>query len=123
MARKPSRRGWGEGSVREIGPGRWLARAPAGVVGGKRVRPSKVLASRADAVAWLREQLAKRDRGCLVPGGVVTLAEWYAEWIAVVRANRETETARKYAGHFTHHILPTLGTVRLRSLTAEHARQ
>jgi integrase len=113
MPRKPGKRGWGEGSITELGPGRWRARLPG------KERASKVLPSLAEARAWVREQLGKRDRGQAVAGNGQTLGEWYAGWIAEKRSGTEDGTHTKYEQHFRVHILPRLGDTRLRGLTAD----
>ena len=116
MPRKPGRRGWGEGSIRELASGKFVARLPGPG------RPSKVFASMSAAREWLREHLARRDKGGSTAAGGQTLREWYEVWITGKRQSTEDMTAEKYAQHFRLHILPGLGDTRLRQLTPDGVR-
>jgi integrase len=103
-------------------PGRWLARAT--VEGRYRLRPlgfaddygmadgSTVLSFDQALVAARAAYRAGGER----PLSVVTVADAIEDYIAWLRVHRAT--ANDAAGRAKHHILPTLGRVRLSDLTA-----
>lgn len=101
------RRGRGEGSYRELPSGLWQAALP----GRKRAGRTKSFPTKAEALAWLRENAGR-------PGGAAgTLSDWIDVWLPIQRANTEAGTWRRDEEVIRSFIRPQLGSVRLLNLT------
>ena len=69
--------------------------------------------------------LAKHRRGELAPATTVTVAELVAEYLAhlealVAAGERAERTVERYRSHLEGHVVPALGRVQVRKLTADH---
>lgn len=116
MAKKKSRRGYGEGSVEELPDGRWRAFASAGkdASTGKRTRPTKVTRTKKEALDWLAKQ---RERHAPASASW-TVGAWCADWLARKKGEVEPRTYSDYEGRVRRHITPTkVAGVRLAALT------
>jgi integrase len=78
-----------------------------------------------EAKAERDELLAKHRRGELAPVTTVTVAELVAEYLAhlealVAAGERAERTVERYQSHLEAHVVPALGRVQVRKLTADH---
>jgi integrase len=105
------RRGRGEGSIEELSSGHWRAVTPSRMVDGKRVRASRVFQSKPEAIAWLTAEIAS---GRQPAAG--TVGEWLTEWLAKQQRDTGTANYQTDKGLVDRHLLPTLGSVKLRDL-------
>lgn len=117
------RRSKGTGNLVERAEGRWLIRIDHGrnAVTGRRDRRSYLfVGSKQAAQRKMNELLRERDQGTSTPPDRVTVAEWLPGWLERHFAESKiTERIRiRYRGIITHHIIPTLGHVRLQALRA-----
>lgn len=114
MSRRRGKRG--EGSVIRRPDGRYQAQWSGGRDGaGKRIRRSATFTLQTDADWWLRET---RRAGQALPDE--TVAEYLDRWLVAVSRKVEPSTALSYRDHVEHHIVPMLGSVRVRALTTRH---
>lgn len=108
------RRAGGEGSIDQRGPDTWRIRYR---IDGKRfaatVHGTKALAQRE-----LRRLLREGDTGEHVEPTRRTLAQWAAEWLALLgRGTVSARTREGYANLLRLHALPELGGRRLQQIT------
>jgi hypothetical protein len=120
MARKAAKRRE-DGTVRQLPSGRWQARAWDKAEGKQRSAP-RTFDTKMDAVAWLD----KGDRS--VPGSVApksdpTLAQYAEQWLNDRAADLKARTREEYASLLRRLILPSLGEVRVASLTPATVRE
>ena len=83
---------------------------------------SKVVGRKRDADAFDAEVVRRKRTGDLdlLTGGRQTLADFAQEWWKLYAApNLAARTLRSYAGLWDRHVLPRLGSMRLRSITPE----
>src|SRR5689334_14890166 len=114
MAR--SRRGRGEGGVRQRADGLWVATISL-TVGGKRTRPTVYGRTKAEALAKLRKLQAR------TPGAAdetMTVGAFLRTWLDGIRPSVEPTTWHQYDTHVRLHLTPQLGALRLAALTTAH---
>jgi integrase len=119
MPRKKTirKRGNGDGSIFELGDGRWRAVVSCGQIGGRRIRRSKIARSRDEAKDKLRE-LLEETYGKVAPAPDKTLAEWLNEWLQSKRAASLAEnTIDSYRMSIENHLVPKMGPAKLRDIT------
>lgn len=121
-----TRRTSGDGAVYRTKDGRWRAAVDLGWEGGKRQRKYLSAATKAEVRRKAREALSKVDQGLPVTrdGLGPTVGEWLWYWhdnIQVRRVRETTLTAQEVM--IRRHLVPTLGSVRLRELTPEHVEK
>jgi integrase len=94
-------------------PSPWRARY-SGADGRQR---SRSFERKVDAERWLREELAKIDRGLWVDpsAGDVTLAEWSAGWLEAL--DLKPSTRANYESNLHSRILPHFGTIAISRIT------
>lgn len=123
------RRRRGDGSIVEVGPGRWrlfvdLGRDP---VTGRRRRISRTVeaASREEALRKLeRLRIEAEHRGMPMAPANMTVADWIEEWLRLCRAmGLSPVTLYTYASNARAAILPALGHIRLRQLERAHIQR
>ncbi len=77
--------------------------------------------TRADAEAHRVALVAELDAGTYTEPSVVTVDEWVnGGWWVLLEDRVKPSTAAAYRANLRHHVLPSLGRVRLTSLRAEH---
>ena len=111
------------GSVRKLRTGRWQARYHD--AGGR--RHAKSFPTKADASRFLAGSRADLDRGDWFDpqAGALTLQAYAAQWLATRRVRGRPlapRTRERYDGVLRNHIVPYLGDVELRYLTAASVR-
>lgn len=117
---KPRRRQAGEGGISayETKAGtryltKYSVRQPDGT---RKVLLKRGHATRAAAAKYLRDELAKVDRGEHVAPSKVTLGAWLDEWLPGLQLAPSTRAS--YAKNVRLHITPALGQIHLQHLTA-----
>lgn len=120
-------RDYGSGSITRSGKS-WrvqveLPRDP--LTGSRRRNRFTVRGTKREAQRKLREALNERDHGIHITPDRVTLGEYLPRWIEGHAARRglKPSTVLRYRGIIRQHVLPILGTVRLRELRPDHIFQ
>jgi integrase len=114
----------GQGGIRARGAGRWelkfdLGRDPAS---GQRItKYVSFRGTKREAQAELNRILNRRNEGTYVDPTKMTVAEYLEHWLAVDIDRRVArKTAARHRGIARHQIIPSLGRIPLRKLTATH---
>jgi integrase len=109
--------GNGEGSISERSDGRWMIRVTDPTSGKRR---TAYALTHADAVRKRRGMLARADRGLSVLDSAATLRTWVEDWTTSGRAarRRRESTVAAYAYRLNAYVLPVIGGIRLREITA-----
>jgi integrase len=114
----------GQGHIRQRGPRSWeikfdLGRDP---VSGKRVsRYVTFRGTKREAQAELTRLLNHKNKGTYVDPTKMTVAEYLKHWLCVDIDRRvAAKTAARHRGIVQHQIIPRLGNVPMRKLTAVH---
>jgi integrase len=107
----PKRRGRGEGGVEVLPSGKFRAIVCTTSPEGKRTRSSKSFATKAEALAWLRQT---QQDGPAQPG---TVADWLTSWLEIHKTRVGTSAYRLDSGTVARQIQPVLGSLKLRDLT------
>jgi integrase len=113
------RRGHGDGGIDERGKDRWRLRYR---VDGKRFTKT-VHGSITEAKRELRRLLKSADDGAHVAPGRTSLATWFVSWTALLERMVRTTTLERYSEVMRLHVLPTLGSKPLQSITATEIDQ
>ena len=106
-------RGKNEGSIYRMASGKWRAITPP-LGNGKRL--SHVWKTKEDCQQWLREQLHQLDQGFDVVGSEVTLERYIHEWLETNCTSLRPKTFHQYESIVRKHIVPYIGTIRLKDL-------
>ncbi len=119
-----SRRGNGEGSVRERVDGRWEVRVDLGRgIDGKRRRKSAFAATQADAVKLLRRLGGRAVDGQLLSTSTPTIAQFLEEWFATNADHWRPSTRRSYRGAIDLYLVKAFGPLRVEQLTPRHVQR
>jgi site-specific recombinase XerC len=112
------------GHIRQQGEGSWeikfdLGRDP--ITGKRQTRYVTFRGTKREAQTELTRLLARRDEGVHVDPTKMTLAEYLRHWLtANIERRVATRTAHRHKGIVEKNIIPKLGNVPLRKLTAVH---
>lgn len=107
-----------EGTIFEYpkGSGIWWAQLPSDEAG---KRPKRRATSQKEALEKMRELWAERDTGVDLTMKQPTLDEFLHFWLEhVIKPKKKAGTYANYVKDVELHILPTLGTIRLKKLRA-----
>ncbi len=116
------RRGNGEGSITRRKDGRWMGRYTVHTEDGPKQR-AVYGKTRAEVAEKLTKAMSDRDGGLHFDAGSLTVGEYLKRWLAnCVRDTVRQRTYEGYAHMVERHISPTLGRVKLKSLTPDHVR-
>ncbi len=119
MSRK---RGNGEGSIYRRKDGRWVGQYTVHTAEGPKYRYIYGK-TRAAVAEKLTKAMADRDGGLVFDAGSVTVRAYLDRWLSdSVRDTVRNNTFDNYAYLVRRHIKPTLGRVKLKSLTPIHVR-
>ena len=123
MAKK---RANGEGSIRRRSNGRWEGRYTAGIdpATGKSVQKSVSAKTQAECRERLRQAIRDSQGLVIDHTGDYTVAEWCRLWYETYsKPNLRFSTADSYKVILEKHIIPAIGGIKLRQLTALHIQQ
>ena len=118
MAKK---RGAGDGALYKRKDGMWVGRVdvPPGPDGKRKVR-SVYSKDRATCAEKLRSLQAEVAAGLVTTGPGTTVAEWLDYWLNEVhRDNIRPGTRKDYAGIIKNHIVPRIGSKKLKTLKSD----
>jgi integrase len=110
------KRGNNEGSITKRADGLWEARIT--LEGGK--RKSFYAKTRKEAARKLAELIRDRDKGLPIVTDRQTVEQYFTSWLEVMRAKIRPRTWKRYEQYVRVHLLPTLGSVVLAKLSAQH---
>ena len=116
------RRGNGEGSINRRKDGRWMGRHTVYTADGPKQR-AVYGRTRVEVAEKLTKAMSDRDGGLVFDAGSLTVGEYLERWLS--NSVRDTVRQRTYEGYehmVERHISPTLGRVKLKSLTPAHVR-
>ncbi len=123
MAKK---RANGEGSIRRRSNGRWEGRYTAGIdpATGKAMQKSVSAKTQAECRERLRQAIRDSQGLVIDHTGDYTVAEWCRLWYETYsKPNLRFSTADSYKVILEKHIIPAIGGIKLRQLTALHIQQ
>ncbi|HKP53208.1 MAG TPA: site-specific integrase [Chloroflexia bacterium] len=113
-----TRRGHGEGMIRQRTDGVWEARIDLGYVEGKRRRKSIYGKTRREVAEKLKALLVDQQKGLpITTSERQTLGQFLEQWLAdVARPTLRASTYATYENHVHKHLVPTLGRTPLQQL-------
>ncbi len=123
--KRPTKRGQGEGSVRQRKDGRWEARASAGRLDGKRRRPTIGYAkTQKGAWALVHRYHAEHPGRLAIDAETITLGQYVEQWLRDARSlgHHKATTHYRYASLVRRWIVPRLGAIRLGRVTPDHVQ-
>lgn len=112
MARK---RGQNEGSIYKHKSGLWCAQV---TLSGKHL--SKYFQSQTDARVWIRTTLEQVGNGMTLASAQLTVAEYLNEWRLTMNDSVRPHTLYQYEQIIRQHIVPRLGSIKMKDLRPEH---
>src|ERR687897_212096 len=119
MAKK---RGNGEGSISRRKNGGWIAQYAVYTAEGRK-RKTVYGKTRAEVAAKLAKALSDREGGLTFDANNMKLDDYLRLWLTdSVRVSVRTATYEGYARQVRNHLTPTLGPIKLRTLTPAHLR-
>lgn len=114
-----SKRGNGEGGIRQRNDGRWEARLT--LAAGK--RRSIIGRTREEVATALATALSDRNKGLPVAvDGKQTVRTYLDGWLAAIKGNVRPKTYAGYESYIRVHVVPTLGSVRMARLTPQQVQ-
>jgi integrase len=108
------------GGMRQIRPGVWEVRLEAGrdPVTGRRLQLSRsVTGTKRDAQKVLNELAVEADKGRFT-GTATTFSQLSEQWLALVGADLSPTTLRTYQNLLSKRILPSIGSMPIKSIQA-----
>src|ERR671932_1021265 len=117
-----ARRGNGEGSIYRRKDGRWVGQYTVYTAKGPKYR--YIYGKTRQAVAEkLTKAMADRDGGLVFDAGSITVGEYLDRWLSdSVRGTVRVSTYERHEGIIRTHLGPSLGRIKLKSLTPTHVR-
>lgn len=118
---KRARRGHGEGGVTfRTDKKLWEASVALGPTSQGGIRRRQLYArTKSEALQKLRELQSQRDLGVHVEPSRLTVAQYFENWLVqIVRPSVRPSTLRDYKRYVNSRILPAIGSLQLRRLTA-----
>src|SRR6266699_1233303 len=111
------RRGHGDGSVFQRKDGRYVVQ----VVSEDRKKKQYYFKTEKEAAAARRKLLYEKEQGTLAAGPQQTLKTYLEKWLEqVCKLTMRPNTYKGYRSVVNHHLVPSLGHIKLQKLTAEH---
>jgi integrase len=116
------RRGNGEGSINRRKDGRWMGRFTVQTAEGPKQR-AVYGRTRAEAAEKMTKAMADRDGGLVYDAGKLTTGDYLTGWLRdSVSDTVRQRTYERYESIVRVHLKPSLGMVKLKSLTPAHVR-
>ncbi|MBI1758545.1 MAG: site-specific integrase [Actinobacteria bacterium] len=103
--------------------GAWWWRAdaePDPTTGARRQEHGSGYPSRTEAQSALITYFERQRTGTWVDDQKLTVEVWLTVWLAECRERLELATVNGYASHIRSHLIPQLGSIRLRDLRRQH---
>lgn len=124
MPRKTTRNAQGGGTIRQRKDGRWEARYTVGrdPGTGKQVQKSIYGKTQQEVRKKLQAATTAIDNGLFVEPSKLSISQWCGIWVENYLNHLKPLTRIKYAEQVNNHIIPKLGSVKLRNL-APHTVQ
>ncbi len=125
MATTATRGASGCGTIRKRSDGRWEARVTVGYdpKTGKQIQRSVYGKTQKEVTQKMRALTAEVETGSYTPPSKLTVGEWIDIWIAEYTANVKECTRTQYKANCDQHIKPTLGHIKLSSLTLDQVQR
>jgi integrase len=111
------------GHIRERSPGSFELRYSFGTdpaTGKRKIATATVRGSRKDAEKELRRLLRSLDTGEHVDPSRMTVREWLAQWLIVIKPEISPRTHETYAEIVNHRLAPAFGNLPLAKLAPTH---
>lgn len=108
------KRGNNEGSITRLPSGSYRAQITL-----ESKRLSFTAKTRAECHAWLRKMLNQIDEGLTFAGSQTTLEVFLKQWLETAKPALRPNPAQQYQKQVENHIIPVLGTVKLKDLRPE----
>src|SRR5215213_9518260 len=116
------KRGNGEGSITRRKDGLYMARYTVQTATGAK-RKALYGKTRSEVAAKLSKALADREGGLTYDAGRQTVGEFLARWLSdSVRDTVRQRTYERYESIVRVHLVPSIGRIRLKTLTPAHVR-
>jgi integrase len=116
------KRGNGEGSITRRKDGLYMARYMVQTATGAK-RKTLYGKTRSEVAAKLSKALADREAGLTYDAGKQTVGEYLARWLSnSVRDTVRQRTYERYESIVRVHLVPSIGPVKLKTLTPDHVR-
>lgn len=114
MARK---RGQNEGSIYQRKDGLWTVSVTL-----QRKRVSKYFATQSECREWLRNTQSQIQNGLTLAGVRTTVDEYLVQWLGTIRESVRLRTKDQYTQIIRQHIVPRLGTIKLKDLRPDQVQ-
>jgi integrase len=108
------RRANGEGTIYRRKDGRWCAQMS---LQGKRV--TFYAKTQRECRDWIKSTVSAIDRGGSYESMRMTVEEYLERWLIAAKTSIRVKTYRQYSQVVQQHIVPALGSVKLRDLRPE----
>jgi len=120
MPRKTSRNAQGGGTIRQRSDGRWEARYTVGrdPGTGKQVQRSIYGATQKEVRQRLQQITMDIDEGTYTAPSRLTVEEWLNTWLNDYLLDVKPRTIQKYSSTVRNRLIPNLGKIKLRDLSA-----
>jgi len=116
------RRGNNEGSISRRKDGRWMGRYTVHTADGTKQR-AVYGKTREEVSQKLTKAMADRDGGIVYDAGKQTVGEYLTRWLAdSVKDSVRQRTYERYESIVRVHLVPAIGSIKLKALTPAHVR-
>jgi integrase len=105
------RRGNKEGTIYQRKDGRWCAQVS---LDGRRL--THYAKTQRECREWLRDIQAQIDEGLTIQGARVTLGDYLEQWLEAAKPSLHPNTWKQYSQIVRQHIIPLLGSIKLKDL-------
>ncbi len=112
----------GEGSITKYKDGRWCGRYTVQTADGPK-RKAVYGKTKAEVLVRLTKAMADADNGLVFDAGNRTVKEYLERWLEdSAKGNVGQRTFANYRSQVKWHVIPALGRVKLKALTAAHVQ-
>ena len=85
---------------------------------GKRRKLAETFGTKREALNWRDEQKGMLRRGVVAGSGRITLGDWLARWLAIIKPKVANNTWGFYELFVRKYLTPQIGAVRLNNSTS-----